>query len=105
MAASELSIPDDSNAQSKSSQSRPKVKNDDTESKDEKKENKDGMYNLDESWTQDIEDEYNPESFVKEYPNLKKLLQTFNLNPIDYTASIISMVCIRWIDSHSFNKW
>jgi len=51
---------------------------------------KSGVYQLDDEWTQDIE--YNPESFVKEYPKLKKLLETFALNPVAYTADIIKMI-------------
>ena len=50
------------------------------------------IYELDESWTQDIEDEYNPESFIKEYPKLKKLLQTYHLDPMQHTIDITKMV-------------
>ena len=52
------------------------------------------VYKLDKEWTQDIDNEYNPESFVKEYPKLKKLLQTFDIDPLQYTTDIIYMVCI-----------
>eukprot|EP01084_Bolivina_argentea_P104294 186753_1 len=58
---------------------------------EEKKEQKKSVYNLDEEWMVDI-DNYNPESFVSEYPKLKKLLQTLDIDPIEYTSKIILML-------------
>lgn len=93
MATSELLLPNDSNKttditaseESKDIDTKPII----TQQKEQKQSQ--GLYDLDTSWTQDI-DHNDLHSFVKEYPKMKKLLQTFDLDPIKYTNDIISMV-------------